>query len=152
MIKVKTVGMIEKNSKNNPVVKAHEDMKNGALHIVENGITSYPTSSVKDISIALNIGSGDEKYTDFTIKKGDFVNSYLLRAWENQEIVFDESHITYAESQDYSQIKANETKLVAGTDGNFKIETDISNSEIYFIVTEKLQFNGNAVSAKIVCK
>ena len=51
-----------------------------------------------------------------------------------------------------TQIKANETKLVAGTDGNFKIETDISNSEIYFVVTEKLQFNCNAVSAKIVCK
>ena len=41
--------------------------------------------------------------------------------------------------------------LVSGTDGNFKIETDVSNYGIYFIVTEKLQFNGNAVSVKIVC-
>lgn len=156
MIKVKTIGMIEKNAKNNPVVKAHQDLKNGALHIVTNGITEFPTpgtsetKQTKNICIALNTGSGDEKYTDLTIKKGDFVNSYLLDAWENQEIILDESHITYEQSQDYSKISPNETKLVSGTDGNFKIETDISNYGIYFIVTEKLQFNGNAVSVKIV--
>ena len=156
MIKVKTIGMIEKNAKNNPVVKAHQDLKNGALHIVTNGITEFPTpgtsemKQTKNICIALNTGSGDEKYTDLTIKKGDFVNSYLLDAWENQEIILDESHITYEQSQDYLKINPNETKLVSGTDGNFKIETDVSNYGIYFIVTEKLQFNGNAVSVKIV--
>lgn len=44
MIKVKTIGMIEKNAKNNPVVKTHQDLKNGALHIVTNGTTEFPTS------------------------------------------------------------------------------------------------------------
>ena len=115
MIKVKTIGMIEKNAKNNPVVKTHQDLKNGALHIVTNGTTEFPTlgtsetKQTKNICIALNTGSGDEKYTDLTIKKGDFVNSYLLEAWENQEIILDESHITYEQSQDYSKINPNET-------------------------------------------
>lgn len=157
MIKVKTIGMIEKNAKNNPKVKAHQDLKNGALHTVSNGITELPTTGTsgakqsKNICVALNKGSGDKLYTDFTIKKDEFVNSYLLSAWEGQEIVFDESHITYENSEDYSKIKPNETKLVAGEDGNFKVETDISNYQIYFEVTEKLQSGGNAVSAKIVC-
>lgn len=157
MIKVKTISMIEKNAKGNPTVKAHRDLKNGALHTISNGMTVFPVAGTsenkqtKNICVALNTGSGDEKYSDFTIKKDDFVNSYLLSSWENQEIIFDESHITYDESQDYSQIKVNETKLVANTDGNFKIESDISNYEIYFVVTEKLQFNGNAVTVKIVC-
>lgn len=157
MIKVKTIGMIEKNAKNNPTVKAHQDLKNGVLHTVSNGITKFPTAGTsetkqsKNICVALNKGSGDKLYTDFTIKKDEFVNSYLLSAWEGQEIVFDESHITYENSEDYSKIKPNETKLIAGEDGNFKVETDVSNYQIYFEVTEKLQSGGNAVSAKIVC-
>ena len=157
MIKLKTIGMIEKNAKGDPTVKAHQDLQNGSLHIVSNGLTEFPKAGssgdkqTKNICIALNTNSGDKQYSDFVIEKGDFVNSYLLKAWENQEIIFDESHITYAESQDYSKINPGETKLVAGTDGNFKIETDISNYGIYFEVTNKLQFNGNAISAKIVC-
>ena len=34
MVKVKTIGMIEKNAKNKPTVKAHQDLKNGALHTI----------------------------------------------------------------------------------------------------------------------
>ncbi len=157
MIKVKTIGMIEKNAKNNPVVKAHQDLKNGALHVAADEVTAFPTDGTaeakqdKNICIALNIASGDDRYTDFTIKKGEFVNSYLLRAWDGQEIVFDESHITYAKDEDYSKIIPGSTKLVAGVDGNFKTSADVSNYGIYFEVTGKSQFCGNAVSAKIVC-
>lgn len=156
MLKLKTIGMIEKNEKGNPIIKAHEDLKNGVLHTVLGGLTVFPvagtsgTKQTKNICVALNTVSGDKQFTDFTIKKGEFVNSYLLSAWDGQEIIFDESHITYGNSEDYSKIIVGTTKLVANTDGNFKIETDVSNYEIYFEVTEKLQFNGNAVSAKIV--
>lgn len=79
MIKVKTIGMIEKNAKNNPVVKAHQDLKNGALHVAADEVTAFPTDGTaeakqdKNICIALNIASGDDRYTDFTIKKGEFV-------------------------------------------------------------------------------
>lgn len=157
MLKLKTIGMIEKNAKGNPTVKAHQDLKNGTLHTVLNGTTALPTAGTsgskqtKNICVALNTSSGDKRYSDFIIKKGDFVNSYLLSAWDGQEIVFDESHITYGENEDYSKINPNETKLVAEENGNFKIETDVSNYGVYFEVTEKLQFNGNAVSVKIVC-
>jgi len=150
MIKVRTIGMIEKNSKNNPTIKAHEDLKNGALHVVENELTAYPfDTKSKEICIALNTGAGDSQYTDFNIKKGEFVNSYLLKAWDGQELVLDESHITYSKSQNYSSIIPGSTKLVAGNDGNFKIETDASSYGIYFEVTKKLQFNGNGIVAKI---
>ena len=156
MLKVKTVGMIEKSAKNNPVVKAQEKMKNGALYTVNNGKAVLPvegTASKKqsqDLFVAINTGIGDKRYTEFEIENGEYLNSYLLKAWEGQELVFDESHITYGENEDYSKLVVNETKLVAGADGNFKIAADISNYGVYFEVVEKLQFNGNAVSAKIV--
>lgn len=155
MVKVKTIGMIEKNAKNEPTVKAHADLKNGIIFVVSSGVTAYPAEGTpenhqtKDLYIALNSGSGDERYTDFTIKKDDFVNGFLLRAWENQEIIFDESHIEYGQNQSYSSLDVG-TKLVATNSGKFKIESSVTNYGIYFEITEKMQFNGNAVSAKIV--
>ena len=119
------------------------------------GVTAYPTEGTsgshqtKDLYIALNSGSGDERFTDFTIKKDDFVNGYLLRARENQEIIFDESHIEYGENQSYSSLDVG-TKLVATNSGKFKIESSVTNYGIYFEITEKLQFCGTAVSVKIV--
>lgn len=157
MLKVRTVGMIEKSAKNNPVVVAQEDVKNGIFYTVDSGNAVLPVEGSesekqsKDLYVAINTGSGDARYSgDIVIKKGEYLNSYLVKAWEGQELVFDESHINYGESQDYSKIKENETKLVADTDGNLKISTDVSNYGIYFVVVKKLQFNGNAVSAKIV--
>ncbi len=155
MVKVKTIGMIEKNAKNEPTVKAHADLKNGTIFVISSGVTAYPAEGTsgshqtKDLYIALNSGSGDERFTDFTIKKDDFVNGYLLRAWENQEIIFDESHIEYGENQSYSSLDVG-TKLVATNSGKFKIEPSVANYGIYFEITEKLQFCGNAVSVKIV--
>lgn len=155
MVKVKTIGMIEKNAKNEPTVKAHADLKNGTIFVISSGVTAYPTAGTsgshqtKDLYIALNSGSGDERFTDFTIKKDDFVNGFLLRAWENQELIFDESHIEYGQNQSYSSLDIG-TKLVATNSGKFKIESSVTNYGIYFEITEKLQFCGNAVSAKIV--
>lgn len=80
MLKLKTIGMIEKNAKGNPAIKAHEDLKNGTLHTVLNGTTALPTAGTsgskqtKNICVALNTSSGDKRYSDFIIKKGDFVN------------------------------------------------------------------------------
>lgn len=158
MLKLKTIGMIEKNAKNNPVVVANEDMKNGSLYTVSEGRSVLPVDGTSgspqsaDLYVAINTGSGDARYTDFVISEGDYLNSYLLKAWEGQEIVFDESHITYGSNQDYSKIVPGVTKLVAGTDGKFKIASDVANYKMHFEVMEKLQFNGNAVSAKIVLK
>lgn len=154
MIKVKTVGMIEKNAKNNPVVKAKQEMKNGCLHIVDKGEAKLPAlgTNTLDLCVALNTGSGDNRYTDFNIAKDDFVNSYLLRAWDGQFLEFDESHITYGENEDYSSIVVNQTLLGAGIDGNFKILSSAPESGMYFKVVQKLQFNGNAVSVEIICK
>ena len=79
MVKVKTIGMIEKNAKNEPTVKAHADLKNGTIFVISSGVTAYPSEGTsgshqtKDLYIALNSGSGDERFTDFTIKKDDFV-------------------------------------------------------------------------------
>ena len=156
MLKVRTVGMIEKNAKNNPIPTAEVEMKNGAFHIVKNGVAKLPTEGAAgakqsaDLSVAINTGVGDERYTEFKIAQGEFVNSFLLKAWEGQDLTFDESHITYGVSEDYSKITVNSTKLVAGTDGNLKIASDVTNYGVYLLVVQKLQFNGNAVSARIV--
>ena len=155
MVKVKTIGMIEKNAKNEPTVKAHADLKNGTIFVISSGVTAYPAEGTsgshqtKDLYIALNSGSGDERFTDFVIKKDDFVNGYLLRAWENQELIFDESHIEYGENQSYASLAVG-TKLVATNSGKFKIESNVANYGLYFEITEKLQFCGNGISAKIV--
>ena len=43
MVKVKTIGMIEKNAKNEPTVKAHADLKNGTIFVISSGVTAYPS-------------------------------------------------------------------------------------------------------------
>ena len=76
-------------------------------------------------------------------------NDDSLNISEVKEIIFDESHIEYGENQSYSSLDVG-TKLVATNSGKFKMESSVTNYGIYFEITEKLQFNGNAVSAKIV--
>lgn len=157
MIKVGTIGMIDKNAKSFPTVTAHADIANGYVCTVAGGKTVAPvagasgTPQTADLYIVMNTIVGDNAYIDGqTIAAGDFVNAFLLKQWDKQTLVFDEGHITYASSKSYADIVADTTKLVVGTDGKFAVATDVTHYGMYFEVTKKVQFNGNAVEVRIV--
>lgn len=155
MVAVKSIGMIEKNLKNDPTVKAHADIPNGYLCTVAAGKTVAPVAGASgekqtaDLRIVMNTGAGDDCYKDFTVKKDAFANTFMLKQWDGQILVFDESHVTYASSKSYADITVG-TKLVAGTDGKFSVATDVTNYGVYFEVTKKVAFNGKGIEAKIV--
>lgn len=155
MVHLKTIGMLEKNMKNDPTIKAHTIIQNGTIFTVLDKLTQFPADGTtvnpqtKDLYIALNISDGDNRYTEFNIEQDDYVNAFLLRAWDTQEIIFNEKHMTYDTGEDYNNIAVG-AKLVAGPDGKFKTTSSPENYGIIFIVTEKVQFNGDAFTVKIV--
>lgn len=155
MIKLKTVGMIDKNLKNDPTVKTSDEIHNGYLCEVIDGLTIAPiagtsgAAQTKDIRIVLNSILGDEQYQDTKIAKGAFANTFMLKEWDGQCLVFDESHITYASDKKYADINVGDN-LIADTYGKFAVTTDVTNYEIYFKVIKKVEFNGNGIEARIV--
>lgn len=155
MIKVRTIGMVDKNMKNDPTVKAHADIPNGYLCTVTDGKTVAPVAGAsgakqsKDLRIVMNTALGDNHGTDITVKKNDYANTFILKEWDGQDLVFDESHITYASGKSYSDIVKG-TKLVADTNGKFAVTTDVSNYNVYFEVIDKVMFNGNGIITRIV--
>lgn len=154
MIKLRTIGMIDKNLKNDPTVKAHADILNGYLCTVAGGKTVAPVAGAssakqsKDLRIVMNAPLGDDSYTDIVIKKDSFANTFILKEWEGQDLVFDESHITYASEKSYKDLTVG-TKLVADTNGKFAVSTDVSNYGVYFEIVQKIAFNGNGIIARI---
>lgn len=155
MIKVRTIGMIDKNLKNDPTIKAHEDIPNGYLCTISEGKTVAPVAGAsgspqsKNLRIVLNTPLGDDCYTNITIRKDAYANTFMLKEWDGQELVFDESHITYASEKSYKDLTVG-TKLIANTDGKFAVSTDVSNYGVYFEIVNKISFNGNGIIAKIV--
>ncbi len=166
MVALKTLGMIEKDAKSDPTVKASAEIVNGYLHTVsEDGKTVAPVagtssaSQTADLKIALNTQVGDKQYEEKTIASGDFVNSFGLKEWAGQDIIVNENNITYAGGVNYASVTAYvagttptaATLFVAGTDGKFAVAnaTVAGYHKVYFKVMDKLQVGGNAVDLKI---
>jgi hypothetical protein len=160
MVKLETIGMF-KTAKNDPTVIADGETINGYLHTKgSDGKADAPvagTSTVAqgdDLMIALNTITGDDSYkTDVKVASGDYLNSFYLAAWDNQNLIVNEDSITYATDTDYSDITAGTTVMVANTDGKFIIAdgTTIKAAEhkITFPVVKKVQLDGNAIVVKV---
>lgn len=160
MVKLETIGMF-KTAKNDPTVIADGDTINGYIHTKgSDGKADAPVagsssaSQTDDLLIALNTITGDDSYkTDVKIKSGDFLNSFYLAAWDNQNLIFNEDNISYAEGDDYSDITAGTTVMVAHTDGKLRIAdgTTLKTAEhkISFPVVKKVQLDGNAIVVKV---
>lgn len=158
MVKVYTVGMLEHNAKNDPVVIADGDTINGYLFTIgADGKADAPVAGASgalqgdNLYIALNDFPGDHRGTNQKIKDGDFLNAYQLKAWEGMYLELDEDNIAYGSGESYASITAGTTNLVAGTAGKFAIAASVTYYHMYFKVVEKISFRDKkAVRVQIV--
>lgn len=131
MIKVDTLGMLD-NAKINPVLKSDKDVANYSF-ITDEG----------DVYLVSNTLVGDDSYKeDVTIPAGEYLNGYLVKAWEGQKLVVDGKHVTGG----IVALKKDDV-LVVAEDGTLKSGTA---SGVHFVVTEKVTLTEAAVKVKVV--
>lgn len=139
MIKVETLGMLDV-AKVNPVLKSETDVNN----------YSFLTSD-SDLYLISNTITGDDAYReDVVIPAGEYLNGYLVKAWEGQKLVIDDKHIAYATGKKYSDLVAGTTLLTANADGKLAVATTAPTSGVYFKITDKCSLTGKAVKVKVI--
>lgn len=139
MIKVETIGMID-NAVLNSVLKS-ESAVNNYQFITNDGDTYLVSNTV----------AGDDSYVDdITFAAGEYLNGYLVKAWEGQKLIVDEKHIAYASGKSYADITAGTTLLTIDTDGKLAVATTAPTSGVYFKVTDKCCLTEKAVKAKVM--
>lgn len=139
MIKVETLGMLDV-AKVNPVLKSETDVNNysfltfdGDLYLISNTIT------------------GDDAYReDIVIPAGEYLNGYLVKAWEGQKLVIDDKHIAYADNKKYADLVTGTTLLTANADGKLTVTTTAPTTGVYFKVTDKCSLTGKAIKVKVI--
>lgn len=147
MIKVGTIGMIEKNAKSFPTIKAHADILNGWFGTINDTTTVMPSAETvksKDLIVVMNTINNDDMYTDVTLKAGTAVNAFLLREWANQTLEVSKIHL----SADLSTFSEKDI-LVADIDGKL-VKGDATDYGVSFIVVKKTNFCGGGLIVKIV--
>lgn len=139
MIKTESLGMIDV-AKVNPVIKSESDVVNYSFLTVDN-----------DVYLISNTITGDDAYKeDVTIPAGDYLNGFLVKAWEGQKLVIDEKHIKYGEGEDYAKITPGTTVLKVDESGKLAITASAPTSGVYFIITDKTTLTGKAVKARVI--
>lgn len=136
MIKVETLGMIQ-NSKINPTITSENDVANYTFLTVDG-----------DLYLISNTITGDEAYVeDVTIKAGDCLNGFQVKAWEGQKLVVDNKHID--DGEEYENLTEDETILTVGNDGKLTVAESAPESGVYFKVTDKTTLTEKAVKVKV---
>lgn len=140
MIKVETVGMADV-AKNNPVLKSQTAVANYSF-ITDDG----------DLYLISNTVTGDNAYVDNnTFAAGEYLNGFLVKAWEGQKLVIDEKHIAYASNKSYADIVVGTTLLgVDSSTGKLEVINSAPASGVYFKVTDKCTLTQKAVKAKVI--
>ena len=136
MIKVETIGMIQ-NSKINPTITSENDVANYTFLTVDG-----------DLYLISNTVTGDNAYREgVTFKAGEYLNGYLVKAFEGEKLVIDEKHIAYGSKETYASLVDGTILTVA--DGKLKITASAPTDGVYFKVKEKTTLTGKAVKAKV---
>lgn len=141
MITCETIGMFDV-AKVNPVIKSANAVANYSF-ITDDG----------DLYLIMNTVVGDKAYTDDnTFAAGEYLNGYLVKAWESQKLVVDKKHIKFGDGQTYaSSITAGTTLMtVDSTTGKLQIAQSAPASGIYFKVTDKCTLTEEAVKVKVI--
>lgn len=135
MVRCETIGMIDV-SKNNPIIQSETDVKNYSF-ITDDG----------DLYLISNTVVGDDSYVDdITFTAGEYLNGFLIKAWEGQKLVIDGKHITGGLT---GLAKGN--FLTAQTDGTLKKASSAPTSGVYFKVTDVgITLTEAAIKAKVV--
>lgn len=133
MIKIETLGMLDV-AKVNPVITSESDVVNYQFITHED-----------NVYLVANTLTGDKAYCeDVVIKAGEYLNGYLVKAWDGQKLVVDGKHV----AGDYATYAVKDTVLVIGEDG--KLSTgDAPESGVYFVVTDKCTLTEKAVKVRV---
>lgn len=133
MIKVETIGMLDV-AKVNPVITSESDVTNNQFIKHED-----------NVYLVANTLVGDDTYReDVVIKAGEYLNGYLVKAWDGQKLVIDGKHVT----GDYATYSAKDTVLVVGEDGKLAVGEKPA-SGVYFVVTDKCTLTEKAIKARV---
>lgn len=139
MIKVETIGMLDV-AKVNPVITSESDVINNQFITHED-----------NVYLVANTLVGDDSYReDITFKAGEYLNGYLIKAWEGQKLIADEKHIKYAENKSYSDIVAGTTLLKVNSDGKLEVTATVPTSGVYFKVTDKCRLTEKAIKILVI--
>lgn len=134
-IAVKTLGMLDV-AKNNPVIKSESDVANYSF-ITHEG----------EVYLVMNERAGDAEIK--TIKAGDFLNGFLVKAWEGQHLIVDEAHIAYGEAESYASITAG-TTLFTISNGKLAIAESAPADGVYFKAIAKCKYTEKAVEVLVL--
>lgn len=133
MIKVETIGMLDV-AKVNPVITSESDVTNNQFIKHED-----------NVYLVANTLVGDDSYReDVVIKAGEYLNGYLVKAWDGQKLVIDGKHVT----GDYATYSTKDTVLVVGEDGKLAAGEKPA-SGVYFVVTDKCTFTEKAIKVRV---
>ena len=140
MVKCESIGMIQV-AKVNPVLTKNTDVENYSFITVDG-----------DLYVVMNEITGDKAGSaSATIKAGEFLNGYLVKAWDTQKLVVDEKHIKYAENKSYADIVAGTTLMgVDASTGKLEVINAAPSSGVYFKVTDKVVLTEKAVKVKVI--
>lgn len=133
MIACEVIGMLDV-AKVNPVITSESD------------VTNYQFITHEDnVYLVANTLSGDDAHReDVIIKAGEYLNGYLVKAWEGQKLVIDGKHI----EGEYSTYAEKDKVLTVDTSGKLKVGTKPS-AGVYFVVTDKCNLTEKAVKARV---
>jgi hypothetical protein len=139
MIKCASIGMLDV-AKINPVLQSANDVKNYDF-ITNDG----------DLYLVANELTGDLAHVDdVTIKAGDWLNGYYVKAWEGQELIVDGKHVAYAENKDYSDLAVNNLMTV-DANGKLAVANAAPESGVYFKITKVgMKLTEAAVKVKVM--
>ena len=133
MIKFETIGMNEV-AKLNSVITLQDDVVNN----------QFITHEDNDY-LVMNTFTGDDSYReDVVIKAGEHINGYLVKAWEGQNLVVDDKHVT----DDYNTYAVKDTELVIDADGKLTVGS-APESGVYFVVVDKCTLTEKAVKVRV---
>lgn len=139
MIKVETIGMIE-TAVLNSVLTSDKEVTNNDFITVDG-----------DTYLVCNTPAGDDAYVDgVKYAAGEYLNGYLVKAWEGKKLVVEEKHIAYASSKSYKDIVAGTTLMTVNADGKLAVAESAPSKGVYFKVTDKCRLGEKAVKVKIV--
>lgn len=117
MIKLQTLGMYDV-AKNIPNVKATKETTNYSF-----------MKHDEDICLVMNEQHGDASYQEgYTIQKDEYLNLFLVKAWEGQCLIVDGKHI-----DNFSSNKSDGTKLVID-EATGKLKQGEPAGEVHFVV------------------
>ena len=133
MIKVETIGMIDV-AKVNPVITSANDVENYQFITHEDNV----------YLVANTLNGDDSCREDVTIKAGEYLNGYLVKAWDGQNLIIDGKHIT----GDYATYSVKDTVLTVGADGKLAVG-EAPDTGVYFVVTDKCTLTEKAIKARV---